>query len=127
MANAGGRLTGAILSALIYQSQGLTGCLWWSAGFVLMAAIMSACWLLLKTGHFAPDSKKPHRRRPMRRVCCKQTELQRFHVFIHHFGRQRDIAILDHNFLPLPGKHHFHEFFFQWWQWLIRVLVDIDV
>ena len=41
MANAGGRLAGTILSGLVYQTQGLTGCLWWSAGFVLAAAVLS--------------------------------------------------------------------------------------
>jgi len=41
MANAGGRLAGTVLSGLIYQSQGLSGCLWWSAGFVLVAAMIS--------------------------------------------------------------------------------------
>ncbi len=41
MANAGGRLTGTVLSGWIYQTQGLVGCLWWSAGFVLMAALLS--------------------------------------------------------------------------------------
>jgi predicted MFS family arabinose efflux permease len=41
MANAGGRLLGTVLSGLIYQLHGLTGCLWWSAGFVLLAAVLS--------------------------------------------------------------------------------------
>ncbi|MES9834035.1 MAG: organoarsenical effux MFS transporter ArsJ [Candidatus Thiodiazotropha sp. DIVDIV] len=41
MANAGGRLIGTVLSGLIYQTQGLEGCLWWSAGLVLMAAVLS--------------------------------------------------------------------------------------
>jgi predicted MFS family arabinose efflux permease len=41
MANAGGRLLGTVLSGLIYQLYGLTGCLWWSAGFVLLAALLS--------------------------------------------------------------------------------------
>jgi predicted MFS family arabinose efflux permease len=41
MANAGGRLAGTILSGWAYQTQGLEGCLWWSAGFVLMAALLS--------------------------------------------------------------------------------------
>ncbi len=41
MANAGGRLAGTVLSGLIYQTQGLTGCLWWSAGFVLAAFVLS--------------------------------------------------------------------------------------
>ena len=42
MANAGGRLAGTVLSGWVYQTQGLTGCLWWSAGFVLLAWLLSA-------------------------------------------------------------------------------------
>jgi predicted MFS family arabinose efflux permease len=42
MANAGGRLTGTVLSGWVYQTHGLAGCLWWSAGFVLMAWLLSA-------------------------------------------------------------------------------------
>lgn len=41
MANAGGRLSGTVLSGLIYQTQGLSGCLWWSSIFVVMAALLS--------------------------------------------------------------------------------------
>jgi predicted MFS family arabinose efflux permease len=41
MANAGGRLTGTVLSGWVYQTHGLEGCLWWSAAFVLMAAALS--------------------------------------------------------------------------------------
>ena len=41
MANAGGRLTGTVLSGWVYQTQGLTGCLWWSTAFVLAAAVLS--------------------------------------------------------------------------------------
>jgi hypothetical protein len=41
MANAGGRLAGTVLSGWVYQTQGLEGCLWWSAGFVLAAALLS--------------------------------------------------------------------------------------
>jgi predicted MFS family arabinose efflux permease len=41
MANAGGRLVGTVLSGWVYQTQGLTGCLWWSAAFVLAAALLS--------------------------------------------------------------------------------------
>ncbi len=41
MANAGGRLTGTVLSGWVYQTQGLTGCLWWSAGCVLTAALLA--------------------------------------------------------------------------------------
>jgi predicted MFS family arabinose efflux permease len=41
MANAGGRLTGTILSGLVYQTQGLEGCLWLSSLFVILAALIS--------------------------------------------------------------------------------------
>ena len=41
MANAGGRLTGTILSGWAYQTSGLIGCLWWSTAFVLAAALLS--------------------------------------------------------------------------------------
>ncbi|WP_456444373.1 organoarsenical effux MFS transporter ArsJ [Thiolapillus sp.] len=41
MANAGGRLAGTVLSGWAYQLWGLEGCLWWSTGFVLMAALLS--------------------------------------------------------------------------------------
>ncbi len=41
MANAGGRLIGTVLSGLIYQTQGLTGCLWWSTAFVIAASLIS--------------------------------------------------------------------------------------
>jgi MFS family permease len=41
MANAGGRLLGTVLSGLIYQLHGLIGCLWFSAGFVILAAVFS--------------------------------------------------------------------------------------
>jgi len=40
MANAGGRLTGTVLSGWIYQTQGLVACLWGSAAFVLIAALI---------------------------------------------------------------------------------------
>ena len=41
MANAGGRLAGTVLSGLIYQQQGIEGCLWWSAGMLAGAALLS--------------------------------------------------------------------------------------
>jgi predicted MFS family arabinose efflux permease len=41
MANAGGRLVGTVLSGLIYQTYGMQGCLWWSALFVILAALLS--------------------------------------------------------------------------------------
>ncbi|MEO5341435.1 MAG: organoarsenical effux MFS transporter ArsJ [Magnetococcus sp. MYC-9] len=40
-ANAAGRLTGTLLSGWAYQTEGLVGCLWWSTGFVLAAALLS--------------------------------------------------------------------------------------
>ena len=41
MANAGGRLVGTVLSGWVYQAHGLEGCLWWSAAFVVAAALLS--------------------------------------------------------------------------------------
>ena len=41
MANAGGRLTGTVLSGWIYQTHGLQGCLWWSTGFLAMTVMLS--------------------------------------------------------------------------------------
>lgn len=41
MANAGGRLTGTVLSGALYQWQGLQACLWASAGCVLAAGLLS--------------------------------------------------------------------------------------
>lgn len=41
MANAGGRLTGTILSGWIYQTQGLIGCLIGSSVFIFAAALLS--------------------------------------------------------------------------------------
>ena len=41
MANAGGRLAGTVLSGWVYQNQGLTGCLWWSVAFVVIAGLLS--------------------------------------------------------------------------------------
>jgi len=41
MANAGGRLFGTVMSGWIYQTQGLTGCLWWSSLFIVLAALFS--------------------------------------------------------------------------------------
>jgi predicted MFS family arabinose efflux permease len=42
MANAGGRLTGTVLSGWVYQTHGLEGCLWLSSAFVLTAALLSS-------------------------------------------------------------------------------------
>lgn len=44
MANAGGRLLGTVLSGAVYQWLGLIGCLWFSVGFVLLAATITL-WL----------------------------------------------------------------------------------
>ncbi len=41
MANAGGRLTGTVLSGLVYQTVGLVGCLWVSSFFILLTIILS--------------------------------------------------------------------------------------
>jgi len=41
MANAGGRLVGTVLSGLLYQWQGLEACLWGSAIFVVITAVLS--------------------------------------------------------------------------------------
>ncbi len=47
MANAAGRLVGTLLSGVVFQLAGLTGCLWVSAAFVLLAGGIS---LLLPRG-----------------------------------------------------------------------------
>jgi predicted MFS family arabinose efflux permease len=41
MANAGGRLTGTVLSGLVYQIAGLAACLWLSMVFLLLASVIS--------------------------------------------------------------------------------------
>ena len=41
MANAGGRLAGTVLSGRAYQTHGLEGRLWWLAGFMLAAELLS--------------------------------------------------------------------------------------
>ncbi len=41
MANAAGRLVGTLLSGIVFQLAGLVGCLWVSAGFVLLAGLIS--------------------------------------------------------------------------------------
>lgn len=50
MANAAGRLVGTLLSGVVFQLAGLVGCLWVSAGFVLLAGGIS---LLLPRGQAA--------------------------------------------------------------------------
>ena len=41
MANAWGRLVGTLLSGWVYQAYGFTACLWWSAAFLAVAALIS--------------------------------------------------------------------------------------
>jgi predicted MFS family arabinose efflux permease len=41
MANAAGRLLGTVLSGWLFQQYGLTLCLWCSAGFIALAALIS--------------------------------------------------------------------------------------
>jgi len=57
MANAGGRLVGTVISGWAYQTQGLEGCLWWSAGFVLAAALLSLGLPALPTDEPAAQSQ----------------------------------------------------------------------
>jgi predicted MFS family arabinose efflux permease len=56
MANAVGRLTGTVLSGLIYEWHGLSACLWVSSGFVCVAGLLS---LLLPSE--VATSKRPTR------------------------------------------------------------------
>ncbi len=49
MANASGRLIGSLLSGIIFQFSGISGCLWVSALFVLCAAILSLALPRTKT------------------------------------------------------------------------------
>jgi MFS family permease len=42
MANAGGRLTGTLLSGLVFQWHGLIGCLWVSAGLILASSFLAS-------------------------------------------------------------------------------------
>ena len=55
MANAGGRLTGTLLSGVMYLVSGLSGCLWVSTCFVLVAA----CLTLLLPGNNKSPIKTP--------------------------------------------------------------------
>jgi predicted MFS family arabinose efflux permease len=41
MANAGGRLIGCLLSGVLFQWQGLAGCLWGTFAFALAAAVIA--------------------------------------------------------------------------------------
>lgn len=54
MANAMGRLIGTILSGWLFQDYGLAVCLWVSAGFILLTAMIS---LGLPAAHDSPDAK----------------------------------------------------------------------
>ncbi len=58
MANAGGRLAGTVLSGWAYQTQGLEGCLWWSAGFVAMALLLSLPLPPVGAGRTGPGDAK---------------------------------------------------------------------
>jgi predicted MFS family arabinose efflux permease len=51
MANALGRLTGTVLSGVVYQVWGLVGCLWFAVVFVLGAGLVSI--LLPRQEHLA--------------------------------------------------------------------------
>jgi predicted MFS family arabinose efflux permease len=54
MANAGGRLTGTVLSGAVYGLWGLPGCLWAALAFVLAAALLSLLLPPEPTAHPAP-------------------------------------------------------------------------
>jgi MFS family permease len=51
MANAGGRLVGTVLSGFVYQIAGIVGCLWLSAIFVAVSALIS-------TGLMIPEGRR---------------------------------------------------------------------
>jgi MFS family permease len=59
MANAGGRLTGTVLSGALYQWQGLEACLWASAAFVLAAGSLSLLLPRTQPSHAASSSSAP--------------------------------------------------------------------
>jgi len=58
MANAGGRLAGTVLSGWAYQTQGLEGCLWWSAAFVLATALLSFGLPQIEENQRQPETQK---------------------------------------------------------------------
>ena len=58
MANAGGRLAGTVLSGWAYQTQGLEGCLWWSAAFVLATALLSFGLPQIEESQRQPETQK---------------------------------------------------------------------
>ena len=53
MSNAAGRLTGTVLSGLLYQTQGIIGCLWWASGLLVFAVGIS---LFLPRSEHRPSS-----------------------------------------------------------------------
>jgi MFS family permease len=59
MANAGGRLTGTVLSGALYQWEGLEACLWASAAFVLAAGSLSLLLPRAQPSHAASSSSAP--------------------------------------------------------------------
>jgi predicted MFS family arabinose efflux permease len=59
MANAFGRLTGTVLSGLLYQWQGLEACLWASAALVLAAGGLSRLLPAVHDGHRSPAHLQP--------------------------------------------------------------------
>ncbi len=63
MANAGGRLTGTLLSGALYQWQGLIACLWASVVFVLAAGLLST---MLPTVNRRPGGTEANRDPPIR-------------------------------------------------------------
>src|SRR5690606_19075891 len=56
-----------------------------------------------------------------------ELQAQLLHGPLDHFRRQRDVAILDHHFLPLPGHHQLDELGIQRAQRLVRCLVHVHV
>ena len=64
MANAGGRLTGTVLSGWMYQQHGLAGCLWCSALFILAAAVRSLKLPGYSTGDAQPGTESGQAKLP---------------------------------------------------------------
>ena len=90
MANAGGRLAGTVLSGLIFQLQGLEGCLWWSTGFVLAAALLSL-WLPRTPPAAAVDAAPPQPRLIDADAVVEPTRLAELYAPIA--GRVQDCAV----------------------------------
>jgi MFS family permease len=59
MANAGGRLTGTVLSGALYQWRGLEACLWASVAFVFAAGALSLLLPRAQPSHAASSSSAP--------------------------------------------------------------------